>query len=82
MSAYIEMRAGDPNILTRIINCVKYHELPHFTAHQLEALMNEGGETPINSISACLSENARYNRYFVRIARGVYALIKPLSHVG
>jgi len=75
------MEYGGNNLLTRIIDAIKRHNLWRFKPEDLCELLHEGGRTPEQTIKACITCNTKGYRglegkraYFVRPFRGVYEL--------
>lgn len=82
-NSYVSMRYGSNNILTRIIDAAKANGLKEFTPEKIAGLLSEGGETPENSIRACITSKERNydglganDAYFERVRMGVYRLIR------
>ncbi len=80
-NAYINMKYGRSNVLTRIIDAAKRHELDSFTPARINELLSEGGQTPEQTIKACITcRTVGYaglgsaKPHFVRVGLGVYAL--------
>ena len=80
-NAYIHMEYPGNNLLTRIIDAVKRHRLTEFTPNNVCELLNEGGNTPAQTIKSCITCNTTgyhlleaKRPYFCRIRRGVYRL--------
>lgn len=79
-NSYVNMAYGGHNLLTRVIDAVREHGLSEFTPYEVCDLLNEGGETPGQTVKACITCNAEgYSRlerpaFFVRVRKGVYRL--------
>jgi len=84
-NSYIHMEYSGNNLLTRIIDAVRKHALTEFTPNKICELLNEGGDTPAQTIKACITCNTEgyhllegKQPYFYRIRRGVYTLADRL----